>query len=56
MDNTVATQVRLPAELHEWIKQEAKRLGVAQNALLLILLDKGRKVWAWDIAATKADQ
>lgn len=42
---TVATQIRLPAYLHEYIRQEAGRMGISQNAVLVMLLDKGRKVW-----------
>ena len=46
MDNkVVATQIRLPAEIHGYIQQEATRLGIAQNAFLVVLLDQGRKVW-----------
>ena len=35
----VSTQIRLPAQMHEYIKQEADRMGIAQNAFLVILLD-----------------
>lgn len=48
--NSVATQIRLPAFLHEYIKQEAGRLGIAQNAVLVMLLDKGRKAWEADVS------
>ncbi len=48
--NSVATQVRLPAYLHEYIKQEAGRMGIAQNAVLVMLLDKGRKAWEADVS------
>ena len=41
----IATQIRLPAEIHGYIQHEAARLGIAQNAFLVILLDQGRKVW-----------
>ena len=41
----IATQIRLPAEIHGYIQREAVRLGIAQNAFLVILLDQGRKVW-----------
>ena len=47
---TVATQTRLPAEIHEYIKQEAARLGIAQNAMLVILLDRGRKLWEAEVS------
>ena len=45
----VATQIRLPKELHEYIRTEAARLGIAQNAFLVVLLDQGRRVWEADI-------
>lgn len=43
--NLVSTQIRLPAEIHEYIKQEADRMGIAQNAFLIILLAQGKKLW-----------
>lgn len=45
----VSTQIRLPAEIHEYIKQEADRMGIAQNAFLVILLEQGRKLWEADV-------
>lgn len=42
---SVSTQVRLPAGMHEYIKQEASRMGIAQNAFLVILLEQGKKLW-----------
>lgn len=47
MDNNkvIATQIRLPANIHEYIRQEAERLGIAQNAFLVVLLEQGRKLW-----------
>lgn len=45
MDNeTVATQIRLPAELFDYIRGESKRTGVSQNAVMLFLMDMGRKL------------
>lgn len=41
----VATQIRLPAGIHDYIKQEADRMGIAQNAFLVILLEQGKKMW-----------
>jgi len=41
----VSTQVRLPVGMHEYIKQEATRMGIAQNAFLVILLEQGKKLW-----------
>lgn len=44
-DKFTSTQIRLPAGTHEYIKQEAARLGIAQNAFLIILLEQGKKLW-----------
>lgn len=43
--DTISTQVRLPAGIHEYIRQEADRMGIAQNTFLVILLEQGRKLW-----------
>ena len=45
----VSPQIRLPAQMHEYIKQEADRMGIAQNAFLVILLEQGRKLWESEI-------
>lgn len=48
MDNKkeiISTQIRLPADIHNYIKQEAERLNMAQNSFLIVLLDRGRKLW-----------
>lgn len=47
--NTISTQIRLPAGIHEYIKQEADRMGIAQNAFLIILLEQGKKLWEADV-------
>ncbi len=47
--NVISTQIRLPAGIHEYIKQEADRMGIAQNAFLIILLEQGKKLWEADI-------
>lgn len=41
----ISTQIRLPAGIYEYIKQEADKMGIAQNAFLILLLEQGRKVW-----------
>lgn len=57
MENKViATQIRLPAEIHGYIQREAARLGIAQNAFLVILLDQGRKVWEAKVNLLLKDQ
>lgn len=45
----VSTQIRLPAEIHGYIKREAEKMGIAQNAFLVILLEQGRKLWEADV-------
>lgn len=47
--NVISTQTRLPAGIHEYIKQEADRMGIAQNAFLIILLEQGKKLWEADV-------
>ena len=48
-NDIISTQIRLPAEVHEYIKQEADRMGIAQNAFLIILLEQGKKLWEADV-------
>lgn len=42
-NDIITTQIRLPECIHEYIKQEAAKLGIAQNAMLIILLEQGIK-------------
>ena len=42
----IATQIRLPANMHDKIKQEAEEMGVSFNAHLIELLWWGLKVRA----------
>lgn len=44
-EDFVSTQVRLPAGIHSYIKQEATKMGIAQNAFLIVLLEQGKKLW-----------
>lgn len=39
------TQIRLPAEMHGFIKQEAERTGMSQNSIMLMLLELGKRVY-----------
>lgn len=41
----VSTQIRLPADVHEYIKQESAQMGISQNAFLIILLQQGKRLW-----------
>lgn len=39
----VATQLRLPDELHRYVRLEATRLGISQNSFILVLMEDGRR-------------
>ena len=56
MSEVIATQVRLPSEIHAYIQAEAARLGIAQNAFLVVLLDRGRKVWEAQVSQQDSPQ
>lgn len=45
----ISTQIRLPAGIHEYIRQEADRMGIAQNAFLVVLLEQGKRLWEADV-------
>lgn len=49
MKKIVSTQVRLPEDIHGFIKTEAEKLGIAQNAFLVILLDRGKRLWEAEV-------
>ena len=44
-NEVVNTQIRLPAQMFEYIKQEAAEMGVSQNAFMLVLMSHGKKLW-----------
>lgn len=48
-NEVISTQIRLPAGIHDYIKSEAARMGIAQNAFLVILLEQGKKLWEADV-------
>lgn len=41
----VASQVRISFDMYEYIRKEAERMGVSQNAFLNILLEQGKRLW-----------
>lgn len=43
--DVVATQIRIPTELHEYMKQESQKLNIPMNSFLNILLTFGREKW-----------
>lgn len=45
MTKVYTTQIRLPSELAEYIQKEAGRMGIAQNALMIMLMEMGKKMW-----------
>ena len=52
MNKTVSTQIRLPVGMHQYIQQEAQKIGISQNAFLVVLLEQGKKLWEADISRT----
>ena len=44
-NESVSTQVRLSSDMHMYIMKEAARMGIAQNAFFVVLLEQGRKLW-----------
>lgn len=55
MKDNVSTQIRLPANLHAWMKQEAEKIGVPLNSFLIILLDRGKRVWEQNVSVSQTD-
>lgn len=45
MGKITVTQIRLPAGMHGFIQQEAERTGISQNALMLMLMELGKRVY-----------
>lgn len=43
-EQIIATQIRIPENMHKYLKSESERLGIPQNSVVLILLDMGRKI------------
>ena len=44
-NEVVNTQIRLPAQMFDYIKQEAAEMGISQNAFMLVLMNHGKKLW-----------
>ena len=45
MVSDVNTQIRIPGGLHKYIQSEASRIGITNNAFLIILCELGGRVW-----------
>lgn len=41
---TVNSQIRIPFGLYQYIQAESDRMGVSQNAVMLMLMDMGRSL------------
>lgn len=41
----VVEEVPVSWDMHEYLVEEAQRIGISIPALMLILLDQGRKLW-----------
>lgn len=48
-NKVISTQIRLPEDIHSYIKQESAKLGITQNSFLVMLLAQGRKLWEADV-------
>ena len=45
MNEIKNTQIRIPAELSEYIREKSAQMGITQNAFMIILMEQGKKVW-----------
>ena len=45
LEGYVATQTRIPKEMHEYMEQESKRMHMSTNAVLVMLLENGKTLW-----------
>lgn len=41
----ISTQIRIPATLHEYAKEESAKMGIPFNSFLVVLMTQGKKVW-----------
>jgi len=41
---TVNSQIRIPIDLYQYIQTESDRMGISQNAVMLMLMDMGRSL------------
>lgn len=48
--NSISSQIRLSEDMHNYIRKEAERMSISQNAFLVILLENGKKLWEADIS------
>ena len=48
----VSMQIRLPANLHEYAKEEAAKMGIPLNSFLIVLVTQGKKLWEAKIETT----
>ncbi len=50
--DVISTQIRLPASLHEYAKEEALKMGIPLNSFLVVLMTQGKKLWEANIETT----
>ena len=48
--NSISSQIRLSEDMHNYIRKEAERMSISQNAFLVTLLENGKKLWEADIS------
>lgn len=48
--NSISSQIRLSEDMHNYIRKEAERMSISQNAFLVILLENGKKLWEANIS------
>lgn len=50
MNGVISTQVRLPENIHSYIREQAGKMGITQNAFLVILLEQGKRLWEAEVS------
>ena len=48
-EQTVTTSIRIPEQRNEYIRKKANEIGISQNALMVMLIDLGIKLYESDI-------
>jgi hypothetical protein len=43
-DNSIVTQIRIGNDLGEYLYGESKRLNISLNAMMIVLMEDGRKL------------
>lgn len=56
MNGVISTQVRLPESIHSYIREQSEKMGIAQNAFLVILLEQGKRLWEAEVTLRVPEQ